>query len=58
MGIQRDFISDEKRTFKYKIGKILASSLSGFIAGCIFSSLAWYFILYLIHFKQAYELFP
>ena len=55
MGIQRDFISDEKRTFRYKIGTILASSLSGFIAGCIFASLAWAFFLYLDHFKEAFK---
>lgn len=31
--IKDDFISHEKRKFKYKLGKALASSLSGFIAG-------------------------
>ena len=31
----RDFISDEKRTFKFQVGKIIASSLAGFVIGAI-----------------------
>jgi len=31
----RDFISDEKRVFKFQIGKIIASSLAGFVIGAI-----------------------
>jgi len=34
-----DFISHDKKSFKWKLGKILASSLSGFIAGVIVSVL-------------------
>jgi len=34
-----DFISHDKKTFKWKMGKILASSLSGFIAGIIVSAI-------------------
>ncbi|MDP2943972.1 MAG: hypothetical protein Q8N57_00120 [bacterium] len=30
-----DFVSHDRKTFKWKIGKVLASSLSGFIAGII-----------------------
>ena len=37
--ILKDFISEENREFKFKIGKILASALSGFIAGVIFTSI-------------------
>ncbi len=33
--IKENFISKEKRSFKWKLGQILASSLSGFIAGII-----------------------
>ncbi len=33
--ITRDFISNEKRDFKFRIGNTLASALSGFIAGAI-----------------------
>jgi hypothetical protein len=46
----KDFISDEKRNFKVRIGKVLASSLSGFIAGTIFSSIIWLMgILFIKH---------
>lgn len=30
-----DFVSNDRRIFKWKIGKVVASSLSGFIAGII-----------------------
>ena len=33
--ITRDFVSNEKRNFTFKIGNTLASALSGFIAGII-----------------------
>ena len=36
--LTRDFISKEERDYRYKIGKTLASSLSGFIAG-VFATL-------------------
>jgi hypothetical protein len=39
--ITKDFISDEPRKFRFKVGKILASSLSGFIAGIIVASVIW-----------------
>jgi len=37
--ISNDFISNDKKKFDWKFGKILASSLSGFIAGIIVSAL-------------------
>lgn len=46
--LSRDFISKEERDFNFKIGEILASSLSGFIAGVfatlLFLSIAAYFL--------------
>ena len=30
-----DFISHDKKSFKWRLGKVLASSLSGFIAGVV-----------------------
>jgi len=33
--IKDSFISSEKRKFKVSLGKVIASSLSGFIAGII-----------------------
>ncbi len=35
----RDFISEEPRKFKFKIGKLLASPLSGLVAGVISASI-------------------
>ena len=46
--LSRDFISEEQRQFKFKIGKTLASALSGFIAGVIFTSIFWIIILLLL----------
>jgi dolichol kinase len=46
--LTRDFISEEQRQFKFKIGKTLASSLSGFIAGVIFSSIFWIIFFYFL----------
>lgn len=46
--LSRDFISEEQREFKFKIGKTLASSLSGFIAGVIFTSIFWMIIFYFL----------
>lgn len=33
--IRDEFISKEEKSFKYKLGKALASSLTGFLAGII-----------------------
>ena len=46
--LTRDFISEEQRQFKFKIGKTLASALSGFIAGVIFASIFWVIFLYFL----------
>jgi len=37
--IERDFISEENRQFKWQMGYTVASSLSGFIAGLIVSGI-------------------
>jgi hypothetical protein len=36
-----DFISKEKRSYKFKIGSTIASSLTGFIFGVIVASIVW-----------------
>jgi len=41
----KQFICDEHRKFKFKIGNILASGLSGFIAGVIFASIFWIMVI-------------
>jgi len=45
--LHRDFISQEKREFCFKIGGTLASSLTGFVAGVIFASIFWGVVFYL-----------
>ena len=37
-----DFVSKEQRDFSFKIGRDLASSLSGFITGVIITSMVWF----------------
>jgi len=37
--LSEDFVSHDRKKFKYRIGKVLASSLSGFIAGIIVASI-------------------
>lgn len=37
--IKESFISHERRNFKWRIGRALASSLSGFIAGIIVTTI-------------------
>ena len=44
--IVRDFVSEEARDFKYRVGKVLASSLAGFLAGVVSASIVWAFIVY------------
>lgn len=41
----KDFVSEEDRYFSLKIGKMLASSLSGFVAGVIVASFVWAIML-------------
>lgn len=40
--ILRDFVSQELRDFRFKIGRHIASSLSGFIAGMVAASIVWF----------------
>lgn len=51
INIARDFISDEKRNYKVKVGGLIASSLSGFICGIIVASIIWIVVF------QYYSLF-
>ena len=37
--ILRDFTSDEKRVYKFKFGKVMASSLAGFVIGAIVATI-------------------
>ncbi|MCL5017526.1 MAG: hypothetical protein M1155_02620 [Patescibacteria group bacterium] len=46
----RQFISEEHKNYKVMIGKVLASSLSGFIAGAIFASIFWAMVIFFLLF--------
>jgi tetrahydromethanopterin S-methyltransferase subunit F len=37
--LTRDFVSEDSRDYKFKIGSLVASSLAGFIAGFIVASI-------------------
>jgi len=43
--ITRDFVSEEKREYKFKFGQLIASSLSGFIGGAVVASIIWIIVL-------------
>lgn len=47
---ENDFVVSEGREYKFKLGKHIASGLSGFLAGVIFSSIIW--ILIFIYYKD------
>jgi len=40
--IKEEFISHDPKNFKFKVGRVLASSLSGFIAGIIVTAIVFY----------------
>lgn len=40
-GISRDFISEERRNYRFKIGTTIASALAGFLAGVIVTSMVF-----------------
>lgn len=50
MKLFRDFVSNEDRTYRVRIGHVLASSLSGFVAGVIVASLVFFGGYLLVHF--------
>lgn len=39
--LTRDFVSKEPRSYRLKIGRTVASSLTGFIVGVISASIVW-----------------
>ncbi len=41
MNISEDFISKDQRNYKFKIGSVVASSLTGFVVGAIVASTIW-----------------
>ncbi|WKZ26275.1 MAG: hypothetical protein QY304_02680 [Candidatus Paceibacterota bacterium] len=43
--IVRDFVSQEPRQYKMKIGRTVASSLTGFVVGAVSASIVWHVAL-------------
>jgi len=43
-----DFVSIDGRSFRFKIGVVVASSLSGFLAGVVVTSIFWAINLYIL----------
>jgi hypothetical protein len=37
----KEFVCEENRKFKFRVGNMLASGLSGFVAGAVFASIFW-----------------
>ncbi len=37
----KDFIVDDRREYRYRVGSVIASGLSGFVAGIIAASIFW-----------------
>jgi len=58
MDILKQFVCGEEKSFKVRIGKLLASSLSGFIAGAVFASIFWITVIILFKYfpviREAY----
>ncbi|KKU51188.1 MAG: hypothetical protein UX74_C0031G0011 [Parcubacteria group bacterium GW2011_GWA2_47_10b] len=45
----RDFISHEDRQYNFKLGQLIASALTGFLAGLVSASIVWMLALYYIN---------
>jgi hypothetical protein len=48
-GITRDFTSTELRSYRFSLGTIIASALSGFIAGVAVASIIWFAVFYFMN---------
>ena len=44
--LSREFISQEQRLFRFKMGHTIASALAGFVAGVVLTSIIWFAALY------------
>jgi len=44
MQIFNDFISQENKSYNFRLGTIIASSLTGFICGAVVVSIFWYIL--------------
>ena len=42
LNFMREFVSNDKRSYKIKIGSTVASALAGVVCGAIIASVIWY----------------
>jgi len=55
----KEFVCEEHKKFKVKVGNVLASSLSGFIAGAVFATIFWLMVmLFLKYFPFISQSYP
>ena len=55
----KEFVCEENRKFKFRVGNMLASGLSGFVAGAVFASIFWVIvILFIKYFPIIFESHP
>ncbi len=47
--IRKAFVSDDKQKYRFQIGQLVASALSGFVVGVITASMIWMLALYYIN---------
>lgn len=46
--LKHEFVSQDPRKYRFKLGTHVATSLSGFIAGAVVSSIIWGIIVYFL----------
>ena len=46
--VAKEFVSDEVRQYKIQVGHALASGLAGFVAGVVFATIVWGFVIYFL----------
>jgi len=47
--LRRAFTTDDKRAYRFKLGQIVASALSGFVVGVVTSTIIWMLAMYYIN---------
>lgn len=46
---KRAFIADDRRVYRFKLGQVVASALSGFVVGVVSASIIWMVAIYYIN---------
>ena len=45
MALKDEFVESGQHNYKFKLGTVIASSLSGFIAGALVASITWLLLI-------------